>query len=283
MATPDMTGPGAVSGEGVREDDPAMLDLRRRIAAVPFWYHRIALPYGLVTPGESPQWPEAYRLPDRLDGERVLDVGAWDGYWSFEALRRGAAEVVAIDDFSDRLGYLTEQMRPQWETFDLCRAALGYSDDRCRRQDLSVYDVRPETVGMFDRVLFFGVLYHLRHPLLGLDRMASVCRGTLHVESAVSDHFSPYRGGFGQGYDGAQMVMEFYPTDQYGSNDSNWWAPTLRCVGGMLYAAGFRDIETWPLTAEPPQTIRHCRGFAIGRMPADRTTADSATPVRGPD
>jgi len=240
--------------------------LRRRIDAVPYWYHRIALADGIETPGPAPEFPDAYRLPARLDGERVLDVGAWDGYWTFEALKRGAAEVVAIDDFSDQLGFLTDNARPAWETFDLCREALGYDERQCRRQELSVYNVSADSLGRFDRVLFFGVLYHLRHPLLALDRLAAVCRGTIHVESAVADRYSPYRGGLGQGYPDGQMVMEFYPTDNYGGNDTNWWAPTVQCLGSLLYAAGFRDINAWLLDRNP-QTIRHCRGFAVGTMP----------------
>src|SRR3546814_10478593 len=82
------------------------MDLRRRVNAHPFWYHRIELPYGIVTPGPNPLNPNVYRVPEDLSGRRVLDVGAWDGYWTFEALRRGAREVVAIDDFSDHLGQL---------------------------------------------------------------------------------------------------------------------------------------------------------------------------------
>ena len=64
--------------------------LRQKIAAMPYWYHRIELPGGIVTPGWAPMNAAAYRIPDRLDGQRVLDVGAWDGFWSFEALKRGA-------------------------------------------------------------------------------------------------------------------------------------------------------------------------------------------------
>ena len=73
------------------------MDLEARVNAFPYWYHRIELPGGVVTPGWAPVSPEAYRVPANLSGLRVLDVGAWDGYWSFTALQRGAREVVAID------------------------------------------------------------------------------------------------------------------------------------------------------------------------------------------
>lgn len=159
--------------------------LQERIKAVPYWYHKIELPGGVVTPGWAPLDASAYRVPERLDGQRILDVGAWDGYWSFEALKRGARAVQAIDDFSDGLGAQLNVPRGSWTTFDLCKEAHGYSDERCNRREISVYDVMPETFGMFDTIFFFGTLYHLRHPLLALDRLAAICNGWIFVESAV--------------------------------------------------------------------------------------------------
>lgn len=247
--------------------DEERSSVQARVDAFPYWYHRIELPGGVVTPGWAPHDANAYRVPARLDGKRVLDVGAWDGFWSFEALRRGAAEVLAIDDFSDHLGHLDERDRKAWETFDLCRELLGHDEARCRRREMSVYDLDPAELGTFDVVFFFGTLYHLRHPLLALDRLASVCSDAIFVESAILDDFSPYRGGLGGGYDGGQMVMEFYPGSQYGDNASNWWVPTLHCLVHMVAAAGFSaDAEAWKLSSGPDQ-LAHCRGFARARKP----------------
>ena len=109
-------------------------ELERRIAGFPYWYHRIELTDGVVTPGWAPIDAASYRIPDDLSGKRVLDIGAWDGYWSFEALKRGAVQVVAIDDFSDYVGHLETEDRKAWETFDLCREALGYDEQQCQRQ-----------------------------------------------------------------------------------------------------------------------------------------------------
>jgi tRNA (mo5U34)-methyltransferase len=245
--------------------------LQQQVASFPYWYHRIELPNGVVTPGWAPINARSYMIPDRLDGARVLDVGAWDGYWTFEALRRGAAEVVAIDDFSDFLGQLENADRRAWETFDVCRSAFGYSESRCKRIDMSVYDVSEELLGRFDVVFFFGTLYHLRHPLLALDRLAAVCDRTIFVESAILDDFSPYRGGIGHGYPDGQMVMEFYPEAEYSNNTTNWWTPTLHCLGHMLRAAGFPEVNVWKLTNTPPQQLSHCRGFARGEKASNRT------------
>lgn len=238
-------------------------EIQSRIAQFPFWYHKIELPGGVVTPGWAPLDPASYRIPEDMTGMRVLDVGAWDGYWSFEALKRGATEVVAIDDFSDFLGSLESKDRRAWDTFDLCRDALGYSEDQCRRIEMSVYEVNEERLGRFDAVFFFGTLYHLRHPLLALDMLSSVCDREIYVESAVCDDFSPYRGGLGAGYPGAQAVMEFYPNTEYGNNITNWWCPTVACMGLMVMAAGFLDVEAWKLT-DHPDSLPLCRGFVKG-------------------
>jgi len=238
-------------------------ELLNKVAAMPFWYHKIQLPYGIITPGWAPIDPEAYKIPESLKGKRVLDVGSWDGYWSFEALKRGASEVVAIDDFSDYMGSLDKRDRKTWETFDLCRSALGYSEDACRRIEMSIYDVSEDRLGIFDVVFFFGTLYHLRYPLLALDKISAICKEEIYVESAILDDFSPYQGGMGHGYSGQQMVMEFYPGKEYGNNETNWWAPTLLCMMNMVKASGFVNVEGWKFA--DPSDLAFCRGFAKGK------------------
>lgn len=238
--------------------------LLNRVNSFPYWYHKIELPYEIITPGLSPINADSYLIPENLQGKRVLDVGAWDGFWTFEALKRGAEQVVAIDDFSDFLGFLDNSARKTWETFDFCKEIFEYTDTQCQRIEMSVYDVTPENLGFFDIIFFFGTIYHLRHPLLALDKLSAVCKKEIYVESAVLDHFSPYRGGFGFGYPGGQMVMEFYPGKEYGNNNSNWWVPTLTCLGNMVCSAGFPKIRTWQLSSSPPKTIGYCRGFVKG-------------------
>lgn len=257
--------------------------VRAAVAAVPYWYHKIALPGGVVTPGWAPIDADAYKMPADLTGKRVLDVGAWDGYWSFEALRRGAAEVVAIDDFSDGCGddrILQARKRLKWAPFDLCAELLGYrqnyttgqEDDRLgtrlRRIEMNVQHLWDEdfrrqlNLGRFDVILCFGVLYHCRHPLLALDELArfSAPDGEILIESAILDDYSVYNGGLKHGYPGNQGVMEFYPEDQYGSNFGNWWVPTLACLAAMADAAGWPFVDAWKLEPEPAD-LAHCRGF----------------------
>lgn len=229
-------------------------ELQAAVDAVPYWYHKVPLPHGIITPGWAPHDVSAYRIPDRLDGKTVLDIGAWDGGWTFEALRRGASFAFAIDDFSDTIGgNVNADRSAKWHTFDLCRDALGYQN-RCHRTELSVYD----QLFRADVVFCFGVLYHLRHPLLALEKMRTACNGEIYIETAILDGV---RSAYGpDGYDGSECCFEFYPNAEYGKNPSNWYVGTLRAWCGLVEAAGFRNIESWRLT-EDPQHIYECRGF----------------------
>jgi len=262
------------------------MSLQEKIDAVPYWYHKIELPDGTVTPGWSPLSAERYCIPEDMTGLRVLDIGAWDGYWTWEALKRGAAEVVAIDDFSDTCGMSDAERSAKWATFDICREAFGFSTvglpqigkdcwinpegQQVQRIEMSVYDVA--SLGLFDVVFCFGTLYHLKHPLLALEQISEVCKGSIYIETASLDEFSPYQGGVGHGFNRGQGVMEFYPRDEYGGNESNWWAPTLQCLGLMLHSVGFKGINAWPLT-ENPKGLPECRGFASGTKDPERIPA----------
>lgn len=230
-------------------------ELKAEVDLLP-WYHRIELPGGIVTPGWAPLDASFYKLPEDMTGMRVLDVGAWDGYWTFEALKRGADYLRAIDDFSNTIH---EGERRGWKQFDLCKTALGYQH-RCDRLEMSVYDVDKHHQ-RYDVIFFFGVLYHLKHPLLALEKLHAVLKpgGLLCVESAICDDYSPYR----QGGNGDTMVMEFYPEDQLGLNPTNWWAPTLRTLACMMRVSGFEQVTSWKI--DQPQAPVECRGFVQGR------------------
>ncbi|HEV8254973.1 MAG TPA: DUF1698 domain-containing protein [Vicinamibacteria bacterium] len=221
-------------------------DLRSETAALR-WYHTIDLGGGVVTPGvdDTPLRLARLDLPASLAGKTVLDVGAWDGFFSFEAERRGAARVVATDHYSWH--------GPGWGTkagFLLARQALG---SRVEDLDVDVMDLTPERVGVFDVVLFLGVLYHLRHPLLALERLAAVTRELLVVETVV-DLVGLRR-----------PAMAFYPRGELNRDPSNWWGPNPAAVRAMLETVGFSRVRTvTPLPGAPFRALRaayhHLRG-----------------------
>jgi tRNA (mo5U34)-methyltransferase len=215
-------------------------DLRARVNDVR-WYHTIDLGDGLVTPGadDTPYRLARLDLPASLAGRSVLDIGAWDGFFSFEAERRGASRVVATDSYSWH--------GPGWGSkagFELARRILG---SRVEDQDVDVMDLSPERIGTFDVVLLLGVLYHLPHPLLALERVASVTRGLLILETVVD------LVGFGR------PAAAFYPNRQLNDDPTNWWGPNAAAVRAMLHTVGFKAVRT--VTPERSAVYRGLRAL----------------------
>jgi tRNA (mo5U34)-methyltransferase len=202
----------------------ARADLRTQIDQIT-WFHSIALAPGVVTPGldATRDRLDLLRIPADLRGKSVLDVGAWDGFFSFEAERRGADRVLATDSFAwDGANWSTKA------GFELCRSVL---DSRVQDQHIDVMDLSPDALGgRFDVVLCLGVLYHMRHPLLMVERVASVTRELLVLETHVDMTWT------------RRPAMAFY-ADRLGVDPTNWWGPNPEAVAGMLRSAGFDHVE----------------------------------------
>jgi tRNA (mo5U34)-methyltransferase len=229
-------------------------EIGARIDAVPHWYHQIEIRPGIVTPGinNSRQMLGHLHIPERCDGVRALDIGVRDGFFAFELERRGA-EVVAID-------YVDAS-----ETgFPVAKELLGSSVEY--RVD-NVYRLGPEVHGEFDLVLFLGVLYHLRDPLLALDHIWDVCRegGRLIVETQLLDQAFLRPNGSFTGLDAAlreTCLMQFYPGDTLSGDPTNYWAPNLACMRALLETAGF-EVED--------AAVLGSRGVLHGRKVIDHT------------
>jgi tRNA (mo5U34)-methyltransferase len=197
--------------------------VREEVGKIPAWYHRLDFGNGIVTSGYSAtQWGvsgDMVGLPPSLAGTSVLDVGSWDGFYAFEAERRGARRVLATDSFA-------------WRTakagFQLARRVL---DSHVEDMDIDVLELTPERVGTFDLVLFLGVLYHMRHPLLALERVASVAADHLILETHVDMLDVP------------RPAMAFYPGTELNDDDTNWCGPNPAMVLAMLSTVGFRKSE----------------------------------------
>jgi tRNA (mo5U34)-methyltransferase len=206
--------------------------LREQVEAIR-WYHTIDLGQGVVTRGVDDSACRLARLDlPALHGRTVLDIGAWDGFFSFEAERRGASRVVATDSYSwHGVGWGTGNGKAG---FELARSALG---SRVEDVDIDVMDLSPERIGTFDVVLFLGVLYHLPHPLLALERIASVTRDLLILETVID------MVGF------RRPAVAFYPTRELNNDPTNWWGPNAPAVEGMLRTVGFTRVR---LVTPPP-------------------------------
>jgi tRNA (mo5U34)-methyltransferase len=200
-----------------------------------FRYHTIELPDGSQLPGlqstEHLRWRlSLFGLPEDLRGKRVLDIGAWDGWFSFECERRGA-EVVAVDCVA-------------LNTFIEAKELLG---SRVEYLTLDVDELSSQILGKFDIVLFFGVLYHLRHPLLGLEKVVELCTDMALIESYVIA--SETRT--------IPAVMEFYERTELGGQIDNWCGPSPEALLAMCRSAGFAQVELKDVTNQRGSVV--CR------------------------
>lgn len=244
MNLPNKTMP---SGTGLAQDE-----IRRQAAELGPWFHNIDLLGVKTAPdhflGDYPsvKWKRfAGALPDNLAGKSVLDIGCNGGFYSIEMKRRGAARVLGVD--SDEV-YLRQ-----------ARFAAGVLGLDIEFKLLSVYDVG--ALGeRFDIVLFMGVLYHLRHPLLALDLIRehvagdllvfqSMQRGSRRIEPLEPDYRFSETTIFNQpGFPKLHFVEQRYAQDP-----TNWWIPNRACAEAMLRSAGFAII------GHPEQEVYLCR------------------------
>ncbi|MCU1383612.1 MAG: SAM-dependent methyltransferase [Acidobacteria bacterium] len=228
----------------------------QRIAALGEWFHNIELRGHHTAPhhflGDYPaiKWRQfADAVPADLRGRTVLDIGCNGGFYSIAMKRRGADRVVGID-WDER--YLAQ-----------ARFAAEISEVDVEFRRLSVYDVATLRE-QFDIVLFMGVLYHLRHPLLALDLLhehvtrdlfvfQSMLRGSTEITTVDSDYpFSEKAIFNAAGYPKLHFVEHRYSRDQ-----TNWWVPNRAAAEAMLRSAGFSIVE------HPEPEVFVCRHAVI--------------------
>ena len=237
-------------------------EIRSRVAALGDWFHNLDLNGVKTAPNHflydypSNKWSR-FRdvVPADLSGRTVLDIGCNAGFYALEMKRRGADRVVAIDT-DDR--YLEQ-----------ARLAAEIRGARIEFRNLSVFDVG--LLGeRFDLVIFMGVLYHLRHPLLALDLIREIVARDLLLFQTMQrgadtiDAVEPDYGFFEAGHFESPGYPKMHFIEQsYSGDPSNWWAPNAACTRAMLRSAGFDII------AHPEAEVYLCRV-------ADRPRPDGA-------
>jgi tRNA (mo5U34)-methyltransferase len=229
-------------------------ELEQSVAALSDWFHSIDLGDGVITPGrKTPAMLEAelasLHLPD-LAGKSVLDIGAYDGFYTFAAEKRGASRVVALDHFVwsldlaklrelgdvpfdeiERCAAWDPKELPGKRRFDLAHRALG---SRAEAVVADFHDVDFEAIGgPFDVVLFLGVLYHMRAPLTSLESVARATRGVAIIETEAMEISRS----------GGRAVCEFIEGAELNGDPTNWWIPNEKALLGMCRAAGFARAE----------------------------------------
>jgi tRNA (mo5U34)-methyltransferase len=215
--------------------------LRSRVAEL-IWHHSIDLGDGVITPGGKSLAicaGEAALIFDRVDlrGRTVLDIGAWNGFFSFESKRRGASRVLATDSFC----WTHPGFRGR-ETFDLAKSALGLDVDS---REIDVADLSTEAVGEFDVVLYLGVFYHRYDAIEALARVAPLAKQLLVLETHLELR------------DIDVPAMVFFPGSELANDPTNWWGPNEHCVKALLLGHGFQEIEVAPHPAGTNRAIFH--------------------------
>jgi tRNA (mo5U34)-methyltransferase len=217
---------------GDRGFDDRVQQLAERVQSR-FRYHTIELPDGSALPGlqttEHLRWRlSLFGLPEDLSGKRVLDIGAWDGWFSFECERRGA-HVVAVDCVA---------LNTFLEAKELLNSRVEYLT-------LDVAELSAARLGHFDIVLFFGVLYHLRHPLLGLEKVVELCTDLALIESYVIEPEART----------IPAVIEFYERTELGGQIDNWCGPSPEGLLAMCRSAGFATAELKDVTNQRASVV----------------------------
>jgi tRNA (mo5U34)-methyltransferase len=254
------------------------------------WYHSIDLGNGVVTRGTSVQETSADVIPD-VNGRSVLDIGAWDGKFSFLAERGGASRVVALDHYAwgvdwaargayweecIRNGTLPDQSRdetdfwlpdlPGRRPFEFAAGALG-SKVEPLVADFQTIDL--DELGQFDVVLYLGVLYHMPEPLTCLERVRAVTKEVAVIETEAV-HL--------QGLD-HEALLQFYAGSSLHTDFGNWSVPTIEALRNLCRAAGFSEVRTIvgppAPTPGPAPDLRLRLARRLGDLPVPPPSAPS--------
>lgn len=226
---------------------------RQRVAQCGFWWHTIDLGDGVVTPGRKgggdaramAEHIDSLRIPRDLSGRSVLDIGAFDGAYSFEAERRRAERVVALDHFvwlndiaGGQISYDVMYLEggtvpsgtptPGKRPFDTCHELLN-SKVEAIVGDFMNYPL--DELGRFDVVLYLGIIYHMEDPVRAMRRVYEVTGDMAIIESEVVALMDE------------DSIWRFFPDAELNDDPTNWWVPNIRALMGLARGVGFSRVE----------------------------------------
>lgn len=211
-----------------------------------YWHHSFVLSDGTVVQGgKSKELLESeFEIilgPLDIKDQTVLDIGAWNGAFSFEAKRRGAKRVVSAD-------------MPVWNHEELrgLEKFLYVKKDSKLNVDYVICDVQETNytnLGKFNIVLFLGVFYHLEDPLSCIKALAEMADPWLVLETHCDMHEFPF------------PAMRYYPGSELLGDGSNWWGPNPACIDALLRVAGFTDVTYSVHPDRPARGIFHAKKY----------------------
>lgn len=220
------------------------LDLAKEVAKIKYWHHYYNFGGGIETKtGKQARFCHQFQqwiltaIPQDLTGKTVLDIGAWDGFYSFAAEKRGAKRVLATDSFIWEQRQLYGLDDNFWRDFGAGKQGFELArkifNSQVEDYNIDVLDLDPAQIGTFDVVLFLGVLYHMKYPLYALEKVRSVTKELLILETHFSLFFSLF----------PIPLMRFYPTNELSKDVTNWTGANIALVKSWLLTAGFRKAE----------------------------------------
>jgi len=238
--------------------------IRQRVQELGKWFHNLDLQGVQTAPdhflGDYPttKWQRfASAIPTDLRGKTVLDIGCNAGFYSIQMKQRGAERVLAIDTDDT---YLEQG-----------RFAAEVSGVNIEFRNMSVYRLA-ELREQFDLVLFMGVLYHLRHPLLALDLIHEhvvkdmlVVQSMLRGSESIAEVSDDYDFWETDNFSDPTFPQLYFIEKRYSGDPTNWWIPNRACLEAMLRSSGFEII------ASPEAEVHVCRRIEISSVinPAD--------------
>jgi SAM-dependent methyltransferase len=213
----------------------------KELLATRRWYHTYEILPGIVTPGKTSQChnldtilTDLYKMPVDMSGMRVLDIGAYDGMYTFAYESRGA----------DVIGYDIQD--PDRTGFDISRKVLN---SKAQYIQGSVYDLDPKEIGLFDIVGFFGVYYHLKDARLAFEKIFNIVKpgGMLFFEGECLDNAYKREPKFEENRALLEQINKVLPISYFTSGDyddhfSNWTVPNQLCLKEWVLSAGFEDV-----------------------------------------
>jgi tRNA (mo5U34)-methyltransferase len=192
------------------------------------WWHPV--PIGnLVAPGMNQETQDTFQnlgLPEDLTGKTVLDIGAWDGYYSFGCEDRGAS-VTASDRFIWESRAISGDF---WNDDDGFKFAHKHRNSKVKQLFASVEELDPIKHGKFDIVLMLGVIYHATDPIGYLKKAMDMCNDTVYIETHVDLMDLPY------------PAARYYIKNELNNDDTNFWGPNALAVRGIMSDLGYKDI-----------------------------------------
>lgn len=207
------------------------------------WFHNLHLPDGTETApdhflGDFPSYKWELigeHIPNDLTGWRILDIGCNAGYYSFELARRGGS-VLGIDVDPHYL----KQARWAVKQFQL--------EDRVEFRQMQVYDLSKMSE-RFDLVMFMGVFYHLRYPMLALDLVAQKVGRLLVFQALTMPGEEILEDTYDRGWQDRDAMLDpgwpkmAFIEHRFTGDPTNWWVPNRSGVESMLRSSGMKIIE----------------------------------------